>query len=75
MASLTTFSGFSGENVTAGDRDKLFREILLNTYAQEVAYMTHKLVDENYEDRAIDYSSQRQHDCLTMTNNERVWLW
>ena len=52
----------------------MIEDKLLNCYAIKVASIITALVVKNCNGCIIDHPSQRQHPCLTMDSDERMWL-
>ena len=55
-------------------RQRLIEEKLLKCYTDEVASEICKLVLLNCNGCRIDHPSQRQHDCLMMEAEEKIWM-
>ena len=56
-------------------RQKMIGDILLNCYAEEITSTITSMVLKNCNGCLIDHPSQRQHDCLMMEADERLWLY
>ena len=56
-------------------RQRLIEEKLLKCYAEEVTAIISMMVLENCEGCRVDYASQRQHDCLMMEDDQKMWLY
>ena len=56
-------------------RQRLIVEILLKSYAEEVSAIISMMVLENCEGYSVNYPSQRQHDCLMMEDDQKMWLY
>ena len=56
-------------------RQRLIEEKLLKCYTDEVASEICKLVLLNCNGCRIDHPSQRQHDCLMMEAEEKMWVY
>jgi hypothetical protein len=56
-------------------REKRIGDILLNCYAEEITSAITSMVLKNCNGCLIDHPSQRQHDCLMMEADERLWLY
>ena len=56
-------------------RQRLIEEKLLKCYAEEVAAIISMMVLKNCEGCRVDHPSQRQHDCLMMEDDQKIWLY
>ena len=56
-------------------RGRLIEEKLLKCYTDEVASEICKLVLQNCNGCRIDHPIQRQHDCLMMEAEEKIWVY
>jgi hypothetical protein len=56
-------------------RQSRIEEKLLTCYASEIASIITALVMKNCYGCIIDHPSQRQHPCLTMENDKRLWTY
>ena len=56
-------------------RQRLIEEKLLKCYAEEVSAIISMMVLENCEGCRVDHPSQRQHDCLMMEDDQKMWLY
>ena len=56
-------------------RQEIIEGKLLKCYAEEVSTIISMLVLENCEGCRIDHPSQRQHDCLMMEDEQKMWLY
>ena len=54
-------------------RQRLIEEKLLKCYAEEVSAIISMMVLENCEGCRVDHPSQRQHDCLMMEDDQKMW--
>ena len=54
-------------------RQRLIEEKLLKCYAEEVSAIISMMVLENCEGGRVDHPSQRQHDCLMMEDDQKMW--
>ena len=59
--------------MSSKERQKRIEEKLLTCYAQELASIINELVVKKCNGCIIDHPSQRQHPCITMENDERLW--
>ena len=55
------------------ERQKLIEEKLFTFYVQELASIINELVVKNCNGCIVDHPSQRQHPCITMGSDERLW--
>ena len=58
-----------------GYRQRAIEEKLLKCYTDEVAFEICKLVLQNCNGCRIDHPIQRQHDCLLMKAEEKMWVY
>ena len=72
---LETPTDIAEEELILSHRQRLIEDKLLNCYAIEVASIITALVVKNCDGCIIDHPSQRQHPCLTMESDERMWLY
>ena len=56
-------------------RQRLIEEKLLKCYPEEVSAIISMTVLENCEGCLVDHPSQRQHDCLMMEDDQKMWLY
>jgi hypothetical protein len=57
------------------NRQKLIEQKLMKCYAEEISSVISNLVVENCNGCIIDHPSQRQHPCLMMESDERLFLY
>ena len=72
---LTMPTDIAEEELILSHRQRLIEDKLLNCYVIEVASIITALVVKNCNRCIIDHPSQRQHPCLTMESDERMWLY
>ena len=63
------------EEIFQSHRQKLIEDKLLKCYAEEIAIVISKLVNKNCNGCFIQHPSQRQHDCLMMEADEKLWIY
>ncbi len=61
--------------IPQSDRQKLIEQKLTECYAEEISSVISNLVVENCNGCITDHPSQRQHPCLMMKSDERLFLY
>ena len=72
---LNTSTDIGEEEKFLAHRQKLIEHKLLMCYAKEVSSEISTLVLDNFEGCRINRGSQRQHDCLMMEADQKIWLY
>ena len=75
LSKLTIPTDIGDEEKFQCNRQKMIEDRLLQCCAKEVALKISNLVLENCEGCHIDQPSWRQHDCLMMEGEEKMWLY
>ena len=75
LCKLSMPTDIDESEIILSHRQKLIEEKLLKCYADEVASEICKLVLLNCNGCRIGHLSQRQHDCLMMEAEEKMWVY
>lgn len=75
LSKLTMPTDIGDEEKFLSHRQSLIKEKLLKCYADEIAIIISNLVVENCNGCIIDHPSQRQHPCLMMESDEKMWMY
>ena len=74
LCKLSMRTDIDESEIILNHRQRLIEEKLLKCYTDEVASEICKLVLLNCNGCRIDHPSQRQHDCLMMEAEEKIWM-
>ena len=72
---MCTMDISSDKSSVVNEWKKLIEGKLMRAYAYDVCCQIQKLVADNCEGCANDYPGQRDHNCMMMPCNRRVWLY
>ena len=75
LCKLSMPSDIDEIEINLSHRQRRVEEKLLKCYTDEVASEICKLVLLNCNGCRIDHPSQRQHDCLMMEAEEKMWVY
>ena len=75
LSKLSMSTDIGNEERFLSYRQSVIEEKLLKCYADEISSIITNLVVENCTGCIIDHPSQRQHACLMMESDERIWLY
>ena len=72
---LTIPMDIGQEELFLSSRQRMIEDKLLNCYASEIASIVTTFVVQSCNGCIIDHPSQRQHSCLMMEPDEKMWLY
>ena len=72
---MCTMDVSSDTSSVVNGRGKLIKGKLMWAYAYNVCCQIHKFVANVCKECAIHYPAQRDHDCMRMLYDQRVWLY
>ena len=75
LSKLTLPTDIGDKERILSHRQKIIEERLIKCYAEEIVPVINQLVVENCNGCIIDHPSQRQHPCLMMESDERLFLY
>ncbi len=73
--SLFMSSDIDEIKIPRSDRQKLIEQKLIECYAQEISSVIFNLAVKNCNGCITDHPSQKQHPCLMMESDERLFLY
>ncbi len=75
LSKLLTPADVGNEERFLSYRQSVIEEKLLKCYAEEMASIISNLVVENCNGCIIQHCSQRQHPCLMLESDEKIWMY
>ena len=75
IAGASSACDIGDEETNMSQRQNRIEQILLQCYADKIVGIICKLVSQNCYGCSINHPSQREHDCLMMEAEERLWTY